>query len=70
MHPFSTPWKQNRKVCWCFQGVEKGCIGNKRVDNAVGMTSRDILNKLIQLKLFIMEHNKNCKVAISQPTRM
>ena len=21
MHPFSTPW--------CFQGVDKGCIGNK-----------------------------------------
>ena len=53
-----------------FSGVEKGCIGNKLVDNAVGVTSRGILNKLIQLKLFIMEHNKNCKVAISQPTLM
>ena len=24
MYPFATPWK-------CFQGVEKGCIGNKWV---------------------------------------
>ena len=32
MHPFSTPLKtsENRKV-FCFQGVEKGCIGNKCV---------------------------------------
>ena len=29
MHPFSTPLKasENRKVFWCFQGVEKGYIG-------------------------------------------
>ena len=40
MHPFSTPWKQktvrlkteNRKVFWCFQGAEKGCIENKLVN--------------------------------------
>ena len=33
MHPFSTPLKtsENRKV-FCFQGVEKGCIGNKCVE--------------------------------------
>ena len=32
MHPFSTPLKtsENRKV-FCFQGVEKGCIGNEWV---------------------------------------
>ena len=31
MYPFSTRLKisQNRKVFWCFQAVEKGCIGNK-----------------------------------------
>ena len=28
MHPFSTPWKH----FWYFQGVEKGCIGNKWVN--------------------------------------
>ena len=27
MHPFSTPFFY--MVFWCFQGVEKGCIGNK-----------------------------------------
>ena len=31
--PFLYPLKalENRKVFWCFQGVEKGCIGNKWV---------------------------------------
>ena len=31
--PFLYPLKisENRKVFWCFQGVEKGCIGNERV---------------------------------------
>ena len=29
--PFLYPLKvsENRKVIWCFQRVEKGCIGNK-----------------------------------------
>ena len=29
MHPFLYPLKisENRKVFWCFRGVEKGCIG-------------------------------------------
>ena len=33
MYSFSTPLKtsENRKVLWSFQGVEKGCIGNKGV---------------------------------------
>ena len=33
MHPFSTPLKtlENRKDFWCFQGIEKGCIGKKWV---------------------------------------
>ena len=31
--PFFYPLKtsENRKVFWCFQGVEKGCIGNEWV---------------------------------------
>ena len=37
-------------------------------NNAVSMTSRDILNKLSQLELFTMESNKNCKMIISQLT--
>ena len=30
MHPFPTPWK-HQKTVRCFQGVEKGCIGNEWV---------------------------------------
>ena len=32
--PFLYPLKtsENRKVFWCFQGVEKGCIGNEWVN--------------------------------------
>ena len=29
MHTFSTPRKH--KIFWCFQEVERGCIGNKFV---------------------------------------
>ena len=29
LYPLKT--SENRKVFWCFQGVEKGCIGNKWV---------------------------------------
>ena len=33
MHLFSTLWKhQNLTVFWCFQGVEKGRIGNEWVN--------------------------------------
>ena len=32
MHTFFTPWKQNRKVFWCFQGVDKGYIGKEWVN--------------------------------------
>ena len=37
MHPFSTPWKhqKNRKVFWCFLGVEKGFIWNERVNKYI-----------------------------------
>ena len=35
MHPFSTPWKHRKTltitVFSCFQGEEKGCIGNEWV---------------------------------------
>ena len=35
MHPFSAPSKHQKTVFCCFQGVEKGCIGNKWVNVAV-----------------------------------
>ena len=40
MHPFPTPWKhqKNRKVFWCFQGVEKGCIGNEWIKLLISPT--------------------------------
>ena len=32
MHPFSTPENiRKRKVFWCFEGVEKGCIRSEWV---------------------------------------
>ena len=32
-HPFSIPWKHETvRVFWYFQGLEKGCIGNKWVN--------------------------------------
>ena len=33
MYPFSTPWKHQNTVTafWCFQRVDKGCIGKERV---------------------------------------
>ena len=35
--PFFYPLKtsENRKVFWCFQGVEKGCIGNEWVNRNI-----------------------------------
>ena len=32
MHPFSTPWKHQKTLQFCFQGVEKGFFGNKWVN--------------------------------------
>ena len=44
IHPFSTSWKQNTEVFWCFHGVEKGCIGNKWVNE-----ENNILYHLLKL---------------------
>ena len=41
MHPFSTRWKQNLPVFRCFQGVEKGCIGNKWVNGTMNLRYAD-----------------------------
>ena len=35
LYPLKISW--NRKVFWCFQGVEKGCIGNEWVNTAQKM---------------------------------
>ena len=48
--PFLYPLKtsENRKVFWCFQWVEKGCIGNKRVQR-----ERQQVWEISRLKLFV-----------------
>ena len=35
IHPFSTPWKHQFKVFWCFQGVEKGCFGTNGLKSSI-----------------------------------
>ena len=48
--PFLYPLKtsENRKVFWCFQGVEKGCIGK-------------IWVKVALVKVFIVPYGRNLK---------
>ena len=36
-------------------------------NNAKAMTSRNILDKLLQLKAAVLDSDKNCKVILSQP---
>ena len=60
--PFLYPLKtsENRKVFWCFQGVEKGCIGNKRVNE----TTNNDLNEILRLKQFVQKSLPNNKIII------
>ena len=46
--PFLYPLKtsENRKVFWCFQGVEKGCIGNKRVKLDIFSTDLEFVEEV------------------------
>ena len=36
-------------------------------NNAKDMSSRNILDKLLQLKVAVLDSDKNCKVILSQP---
>ena len=47
MHPFSTPLKLT--VFLCFQGTEKGCIGNKWVDDILKNNPQNLYNENIAL---------------------
>ena len=38
------------------------------INNATNLTSRDVLDKLLQLKSNILNARKSCKVIVSQPT--
>ena len=46
----------------------KYLITHTRTNNTVKFTSRDILNKLLQLKLFIQEKIPDLEITISTPT--
>ena len=48
MHPFPTPWK-HQKAFWCFQGIEKGCIGSKWVKVTL-WNLFNVVNNYIKLK--------------------
>ena len=58
MHPFSTSLKtsENLTVFWCFQGAEKGCIGNKGVNRHFYLIQklRDFVWKE-EMKMFIVK---------------
>ena len=58
LYPLKTP--ENRKVFWCFQGVDKGCIGNKRVHE----TTNNDLNEILRLKQFIQKSLPDNKIII------
>ena len=62
MH-FSLPLKisENRKVFCCFQGLEKGCIGNKWVNKA--KTSRCMYLGVSETQF--KENYRNCKKSFS-----
>ena len=47
MHPFSIPWKH-----LCFQGVDKGCIGNKW-DNTIILRWFKLQKQMIEISMFI-----------------
>ena len=42
--PFLYPLKtsEKRTVCWCFQGVEKGCIGDEWVNSSLPLSSAEV----------------------------
>ena len=49
IHPFSTLWKtsKNRKVFWCFQRVEKWCIGIKWVDGEIKYSIAEVKRRKV-----------------------
>ena len=45
LHPLKT--SENRKVFWCFQGVEKGCIGNEWIERFLMISNNYLLTHLL-----------------------
>ena len=62
---FHNPLKtsENRKVFWCFQGVEKGCIGNKWVKYTYFLVSPKTLKNLLKKQAASFQYNKASKSA-------
>ena len=67
--PFLYPLKtsENRTVCWCFQGVKKGCIGDEWVNSSLfhflqwsfdPIIMRMAINWLVFIYLFILFFSK------------
>ena len=50
--PFLYPLK-NLSVFWCFQGVEKGCIGNRWVKSSAELSNVKVYFPMSFLSLFI-----------------
>ena len=50
LFPLKTP--ENRKVFWCFQGIEKGCIGNEWDKPMVRIFTHEILKRFEYLWWF------------------
>ena len=54
--PFLYPLKtsENLTVFWCFQGVEKGCIGNEWVNFLLTFEAEVTQNKSLNLKFILL----------------
>ena len=48
LYPLKT--SENRQVFWCFQGLEKGCIGNDWVKESTNIENGDNFNELKVIK--------------------
>ena len=67
MNPFLYPLKisENRKVFWCFQWVEKGCIGNKWVNSTFWDTERNTSLEYRRM-MFVWLGILHCKGALEK----
>ena len=59
---------QRSKICLTILKQKPDYVAlHVGVNNAKDMTSRIILDKLLQLKTAVLDSNENCKVVLSQP---
>ena len=61
--PFLYPLKtsENLAVFWCFQGVEKGCIGNEWVKRKLMYKSKQVSIKISKISKFSFTFKLNEK---------